>query len=100
VLGVARGDALVEFGGVKGKRLKISAGDVAVLPAGTGHRLLEARPNFLVVGAYPKDGTYDECTDSCDRTDAIKRIAKVKRPSADPIYGADARGLRKLWKAR
>jgi uncharacterized protein YjlB len=99
VLGVARGDALVEFGGVKGKRLKIAAGDVAILPAGTGHRLLEASRTFLVVGAYPEDGTYDECTDSRDRPDAIKRIAKVKKPALDPVYGSNA-GLRTLWKAR
>jgi uncharacterized protein YjlB len=52
-----------------------------------------------VVGAYPEDGTYDECTDNRDRPDAVKRIAKVKKPALDPVYGSNA-GLRTLWKAR
>ena len=61
---MARGTAVVEFGGVKGRRLSLRAGDIAILPAGTGHRLIKASQNFLVVGAYPQSGTYDECTDS------------------------------------
>jgi len=97
VLGVARGAAVVEFGGVKGRRLSLRAGDVAILPAGTGHRLIEASRDFLVVGAYPSAGTYDECTDSRDRPDARKRIAKVKKPVSDPVYGKAA-GLKSIWK--
>jgi len=96
VLGVAEGRATVEFGGVKGRRLSLTAGDVAILPAGTGHRLLDATKNFLVVGAYPPAGTYDECTDTRARPDAIKRIAKVKRPIRDPVYGKNG-GIINLW---
>src|SRR5207237_2359300 len=40
VLGVARGHARVRFGGDHGKELLISAGDVAILPAVTGHQCL------------------------------------------------------------
>lgn len=97
VMGVARGTAKIECGGVKGRILTFKAGDVIILPAGTAHRLIEASRNFLVVGAYPEDGTYDECTDTRDRPDAIKRIAKVRKPRLDPIYGKK-RGLTKLWR--
>jgi uncharacterized protein YjlB len=95
-MGVARGSAVVEFGGVKGRRLKVKAGDVAILPAGTGHRLIEASRGFLVVGAYPADGTYDECTDTRERGNARKRIAKTRKPQADPVFGR--RGpLKDVW---
>ena len=84
VLGVARGDAVVEFGGIKGKRLKVRAGDIVVLPAGTGHRLIKASRNFLVVGARAL-------------REAKKRIAKVKRPPRDPVHGKLA-GIPLLWR--
>jgi uncharacterized protein YjlB len=99
VMGVARGSATLEFGGVKGRRMKLKAGDVAVLPAGTGHRLIDASRNFLVVGAYPNEGTYDECTDTRDRTEAAKRIAKTRRPEADPVFGGNG-PLMALWRGR
>lgn len=96
VMGVACGSASIECGGVKGRVLKLKPGDVVVLPAGTGHRLIEASRDFLVVGAYPADGTYDECTDTRERPEAIKRIAKVRKPDKDPVYGK-AGALGRLW---
>jgi uncharacterized protein YjlB len=97
VLGVARGSATVQFGGQRGRRLKLRAGDVAILPAGTGHRCITASSDFLVVGAYPPSGTYDECTTSEDHKRAVKTVRRIPRPRRDPIYGT--RGpLVSVWK--
>jgi uncharacterized protein YjlB len=96
VLGIARGQGTVQFGGIKGRTIKMKAGDVAILPAGTGHQCLSATEHFLVIGAYPPKGTYDECTTSEDRKAALKTIPKVGRPRTDPVYGGDG-PLRKLW---
>jgi uncharacterized protein YjlB len=98
VLGIARGSAKVRFGGNRGRTLTIKAGDVAVLPAGTGHQCLEASDDFLVVGAYSPDGTYDECTSSEDHARAVEAIPKVRKPREDPVYGGDGQVL-DLWKA-
>jgi uncharacterized protein YjlB len=98
VLGIARGRAQVRFGGDKGKVLDLEAGDVAVLPAGTGHHRLMASEDYLVVGAYPSSGTYDECTGKPDEhARALKTIPKVARPKADPVYGKDG-PLMDLWR--
>jgi uncharacterized protein YjlB len=97
VMGVARGSATIEFGGITGRVLSVKGGDVVVLPAGTGHRLIESSRDFLVVGAYPEQGTYDECTDTRDRLDAAKRIAKVRKPTKDPVYGANGPLIR-AWR--
>ncbi|ETR75198.1 cupin [Afipia sp. P52-10] len=87
VLGIARGRATVQFGGLKGRKLTLKAGDVAILPAGTGHHCLDASKDFLVVGAYPPQGTYDECTRSEDHARASRTIPRVPRPRKDPLYG-------------
>ena len=59
--------------------------------------LLEASRDFLVVGAYPPDCTYDECTDTRDRQKTVATIAKARKPKTDPVYGANG-PLHRLWK--
>jgi uncharacterized protein YjlB len=97
VLGIARGTGTVRFGGNNGKTVHLKAGDVAILPAGTGHQCLTASTDFLVVGAYPPSGTYDECTKSEEHARALKTIPKVGRPRKDPVYGSKG-PLLSAWK--
>lgn len=100
-LGVAQGWAEVLFGGEKGRTVRLEAGDVAVLPAGTGHKRIAASPDVLVVGAYPPDQPYDliRGDDPAAYGAAIRRIADVPVPATDPVFGADG-GLRALWRDR
>ena len=98
-LGIARGRARVRFGGVGGEVLDLVAGDVAVLPAGTGHQCLWAAPELSVVGAYPKSGKYDLCRGSkAEHAKALTSIPKVPLPDADPVHGNDG-PLTRLWRA-
>jgi uncharacterized protein YjlB len=60
VLGIARGKGRVRFGGRTGRIFTLKASDVAALAAGLGHQRLSASDDFLVIGAYPPTGTYDE----------------------------------------
>jgi uncharacterized protein YjlB len=99
VLGVARGSARVRFGGNKGRTLRLVEGHVAILPAGTGHQCLSATEDFLVVGAYPPSGTYDECSPTREEHDhGLKAVRKVARPRKDPVYGSKG-PLLTAWKA-
>jgi len=98
VLGIARGHARVRFGGDKGKELEISAGDVAVLPAGTGHQCLAATADFSVVGAYPPGPPMDlQRPTPENHAKALQTIPRVKLPPTDPVMGADGPLIR-LWK--
>ena len=86
-LGVARGRANVQFGGPHGREVELAAGDVAVLPAGTGHFRLEATRDLLVVGGYPPGQSADLCRGPATR-EMIARIAGVPVPATDPVQGA------------
>lgn len=100
VLGIARGWVKVRFGGAKGKLLTLNAGDIAVLPAGTGHCRISKRRSLLVVGAYPPGGRYDEPRpEHADGARTREAIAKVAVPQADPVYGPEG-PLISIWCAR
>jgi uncharacterized protein YjlB len=97
-LGIARGHAKVRFGGDQGREFEIAAGDVAILPAGTGHQCLSASPDFSVVGAYPP-GAKMQVTRPTPENHAktLQTIPDVKLPRTDPVMGEDG-PLVRLWK--
>ena len=98
-MGVARGRAMVRFGGEKGLEVEVAPGDVVILPAGTGHQCLSQTPTLVVIGAYPPTGKYNLCHGSkSDHAKALVTIPKVPPPATDPVFGTKG-PLLALWRA-
>lgn len=99
VLGIACGTARVKFGGDAGEAIGLRAGDVAILPAGTGHQCLETSADFKVVGGYPPGAKMQITRPTKDNhRKALRTIPKVAMPDSDPVQGKEG-PLTRLWKA-
>ncbi|GBD45180.1 hypothetical protein HRbin40_02682 [bacterium HR40] len=96
-LAVARGRARLRLGGRRGAVLEVGAGDLLVLPAGTGHERLAASRDLLVVGAYPSGQSWDLGRLGEDLPSARRRIAGVPLPATDPLFGVDG-PLVHIWR--
>jgi uncharacterized protein YjlB len=86
VLGVLSGEATLELGGPQGESFDVRAGDVLVLPAGTGHKRATARDGFTVCGAYPAGQEDYDLLREADVA-ALERIPAVPVPDQDPVGG-------------
>ena len=98
VLAVGSGNVTLQIGGSKGQVMKLSPGNVLVIPAGVGHCAISAQTNYQVVGGYPNGSSWDLLTGAVgERKQALENIAKVPIPTTDPIFGSKGI-LLDLWK--
>jgi uncharacterized protein YjlB len=90
-LGMARGEITLRLGGEGGTVVKLTAGDVLVLPAGTSHTRLANSSDSQMVGGYPEGRDWDlirdeQVTESEARA-AVKLIGSLPIPARDPATG-------------
>jgi uncharacterized protein YjlB len=90
VLGIAHGQVRVRLGGERGRDFDLKAGDVVVLPAGTGHKRLMDRGDLVVVGGYPPGPAWNLLRgEPSERPAAVWNIARVPLPKSGPVRGKD-----------
>ncbi|MDJ0389910.1 cupin domain-containing protein [Roseomonas sp. E05] len=87
-LAIVSGRVRVRLGGEAGQDFELEAGDVVMLPAGTGHQCLEASEDLLVVGAYPAGQQPDQHRGVVGQVAELRaRIARLPDPPACPVSG-------------
>lgn len=96
VLAIASGSAKCCFGGEQNDgRVEpvLEKGDVVLIPAGVGHRLLEDYGNFQMVGSYPLGESWDMCYGRAGEEAKVKAIRGLGWFNRDPVYGDDGPSL-------
>jgi uncharacterized protein YjlB len=93
-LACAAGRVRVLLGGPGGEAVEIAAGDVLLLPAGTGHCRLAATGALLIVGAYPP-GQSGDIIRTPPTPEIVARIRGLPVPGADPVGAPD--GVTARW---
>ncbi|MEM5372028.1 cupin domain-containing protein [Paraburkholderia azotifigens] len=98
VLGIAAGAADVIVGGPGGRVVHLEAGDVLLLPAGTGHCLESSSGPLEVVGAYPPGQQWDIRREALTETERAA-MEVLPFPNSDPVRGGQGPLLQNWSKA-
>ena len=97
VLCIARGKARLCFGSEDNpQRVEsvVQKGDVLIVPAGVGHRLLEVvEGGFEMVGSYPVGPSWDMCYGKEGEESKVQDISRLAWFEKDPIYGDEGPAL-------
>lgn len=98
VIGVCKGQTLLQLGGEQGITLFVEKDDVLVIPAGVAHMNLGEEDDVICVGGYPDGRDYDiKRGRKNERPRADKNIANVPLPRTDPVFGKKGE-LLEIWK--
>jgi uncharacterized protein YjlB len=83
------GGARIGFGGDDGIVAAVEPGDVAIVPAGVGHKRIEASGDFLMAGSYPP-GQHGNIVrpGEMDAASVQREIKRLRLPDTNPITGA------------
>jgi uncharacterized protein YjlB len=98
VLGVVAGQARLCFGGEGNPgrfEPTVHRGDLLIVPAGVGHRLLEDQGDtpFKMVGSYPPGKQWDMCYGEAGEEKKAREIQNLAWFHHDPLYGDDGPAL-------
>ncbi|KAL2061101.1 hypothetical protein VTL71DRAFT_9153 [Oculimacula yallundae] len=68
--------------------LTVQKGDVIIIPAGVGHRLMDDfQSGFELVGSYPRGMYCDMCCGKKGEAGKVEGIERLKWFERDPVYG-------------
>ncbi|KIV77169.1 hypothetical protein PV11_08992 [Exophiala sideris] len=104
--GVFQGESTLLLGCGKndsggGQEIDVRAGDVIVLPAGTGHCSTESSQDYRYIGVYPQGAPKwrnELGKEPIDLEEFRQETTAVAMPKEDPVNGPDG-PLLKLWTA-
>ncbi|WP_411844442.1 cupin domain-containing protein [Salinicoccus sp. HZC-1] len=88
MLAVKEGSATLQLGGEQGELVEAEKGDVIILPAGYGHKKIEASGDYANYGAYQGAVSFDICYgEPEERPEKVENIKKIPPPKSDPVIG-------------
>ena len=74
--------------------MTVGTGDVIIIPAGVGHRLVEDfEGEFTMVGSYPKGQSWDLCYGREGEEQKVEAIRALGWFDRDPVYGDEGPAL-------